>query len=100
MSDTITRDAFYRLMLEKCGPAAQGVVDQLLVQAGWQQKDAFTRDEVLTLMTGVPRYAREAIANTASPVAIDAATRVHVNALLDVLDDHVFPLMRQEATAS
>ena len=100
MASTITRDQFFQLMADKAGPESSALIKQVLERADWQQKATFTQDEVISVMAGVTQYAREALTGPAGPAQMDAETRSHVDAMLDVLDQHAFPILRANAESA
>ena len=97
VASTISRERFLELMTEKAGPEAAPFTEQILARKGWQAKTTFTQADVVEFAAGITSYAREAMVGPAAPAAMDDATRAHVGALLDMLDEHALPVLRATA---
>ena len=86
MESTLPRAQFLALMQELGQAGSVELVETVLVELGWADKQEFTKGDVTIVMAGVAKVARREFDNPAAYGGADEATRGHVRGMLDALD--------------
>jgi hypothetical protein len=96
LESTIPKATLLQLIAQNGQPGSAELVEDVMDSMGWGAKQDFTKNEFIQVMEGVTAFARQALQD---PGAFGGATpeeRKHAGQMLDALDQHAFPLMKDE----
>ncbi len=97
MESTLERTKFLALITEWGHSSSTEMVEKVLGEMGWSDKQAFTKGDVVTVLDAVTAYAQEQIQT--DPAAVAGATdaqRAHLVGLIDAVRQNAVPLLQQQ----
>lgn len=97
---TVPREQLLAMFEDQGGKETLVLVEQVLARLGWQAKETFVEADVVGIMEGINQLAREALSTPQARALVKPDERQHLNALLNALDQHAFPVLREHETRS
>ncbi|MDB5100082.1 MAG: hypothetical protein JWM80_4503 [Cyanobacteria bacterium RYN_339] len=96
MESTIPRAKLLELIQQQGQPGSAQLVEDVMDGLGWGAKQDFTKNDFIAVMEGVTAFARDALREPGAFGGASPEERKHVGGMLDALDQHAFPLMKDE----
>lgn len=97
MSNTIPRETLLELVEQSAPEGTREFIFEVMTQLGMAEQEDFTKEDFIKVMARVTEFGRELAANPAHSPGTDEATRQHMVAMLDALQAHALPLLRQSS---
>jgi hypothetical protein len=96
LESTIPRSTLLQLIAQNGQPGSAELVDDVMASLGWEAKQAFTKNEFLQVMQGVTDFARKSLQEPGAFGGASPEERKHIGGMLDALDQHAFPILKEE----
>lgn len=91
---TLDRAKFLALMAEWGHASSAELVEAVLEDMGWGERQAFTKADVVAVMEGVTAAAQGLLADAPGATAEQKA---HLSGLIGAVQAHAIPLLKQDA---
>lgn len=96
MESTLERAKFLALISEWGHASSTEMVETVLREMGWSDKQAFTKGDVVTVLDAVTTYAQEQVqTNSAAVAGATDEQRAHLVNLIDAVRQSAVPLLKQ-----
>ena len=97
MSNTIPREALLELIEQSAPEGTREFIFEVMTQLGMAEQTDFTKEDFIQVVARVTEYGRELASDPERSPGTDAATRNHMVAMLDAVQAHALPLLRQSS---
>ncbi|MEB3284136.1 MAG: hypothetical protein VKN33_02470 [Candidatus Sericytochromatia bacterium] len=98
MENTITREQLLDLM-ETSGPPGTGeFISEVLAHLAMDKQQSFSKADFVRVMQGVTQVGRQRLNQAGDELKASATERAHMDALLDAIDRHALPLLKDGPT--
>lgn len=98
MERTLDRAKFLALMGEWGHASSAELVEAILEDMGWGDRQAFTKADVVAVLEAVTAHGQREIATDPTVAAgTTPEQRAHLQGMMDAVAQHALPLLRQEA---
>ena len=94
MERTLDRTRFLGLMSEWGQAGSAELVEAVLEDMGWGDRQTFTKADVVAVMEGVTAAGQRLIQDAPGATA---EQRVHLASLMDAVQEHALPLLKEDA---
>lgn len=97
MSNTIPRETLLQLIEQSTPEGTREFIFEVMTQLGLANQQDFTKDDFIRVMARVTEFGRELASSPDHAPGADEASRQHMVAMLDALQAHALPLLRQSS---
>ena len=96
MNDSLTREELIAHFAGNTDAKGQAILDDVLSRLGFGAKQTFEAPDLALVAQGLNQSARRALVGVPRTVMSDG-DRAHMKAMLDAIEKHALPLLREHA---